>query len=271
MSVWDWVETGLANNHVELPAMTGSFGVTIGDAVSGFFGARHTHIFGPDIKLVADPEDMLMGKLEHFLPGVAQLLAGVGGNVTFCYGTNLTATYVGPKMEIRRAPTISKTTDYVLPRVKASGPVTSAGVPPVDPVDEAMLAAVAALSVLVICVPAALELAIRFKYPAYGSKPTTDEQKETIEGYGNSPGVLKLCAYMVTSRLMALLKMLEDKGSWAQFAEQWIKEAEYLGVRLGVAALACIPLYGWYALLVMKESGSLKNALESTTKALEED
>jgi hypothetical protein len=210
---------------------------------------------------------MLMGKLEHFLPGVAQLLAGVGGNVTFCYGTNLTATYVGPKMEIRRAPTISKTSDYVLPRVKA--PAAAAGAPPPpDPIDPAMLAAVTALSVLVICVPAALELAIRFKYPAFGSKPTTDEQKETLEGYGKSPDIMKVCAYMITSRLMALLKMLEDKGTWAQFAEQWVTDAEYLGVRLGVAALACIPIYGWAALLAWYADESLEHALDSTKEAL---
>ena len=267
MSVWDWVETGLVDNKVEIPAMGGSFAVTIGDALMGFFGARHTHVFGSDIKLVADPEDMLIGQLEELLPGVAQLLAGVGGNVTFCYGTNLTATYVGPKMEIRRAPVINKTTDYMIPP-KAQGPVTAAGVPPADPVDPATLAAVIVLSVLIICVPAALELAIRFRYPQFGNKGASEE---TLEGYGEAPKVLKLCAYMVTARLMGLLKMLEDKGTFAQFAEQWVKEAEYVGVRLGVIALACIPLYGWAALLVMHSENSLQNALANTAKALEDD
>jgi hypothetical protein len=269
MSVWDWVEGGLIDHDKSIPAMGGSFGVTIGDALAGFFGARHTHIFGPDIKLVADPEDMLMGKLEHFLPGVAQLLAGVGGNVTFCYGTNLTATYVGPKMEIRRAPAISKTTDYQLPRIKADGPASADGVPPLDPIDPELLAAVAALSVLVICVPAALELAMRFKYPAFGSKAASDH--ETIEGYGKSPDILKYCSYMITSRLMALLKMLEDKGSWAQFAEQWVKEAEYVGLRLAVVALLAIPIYGTWGILAWNADQSLDRALASTTAALSED
>jgi hypothetical protein len=211
MSVWDWVECGLIDKHIELPAMTGSFGVTIGDAVAGFFGARHTHIFGADVKLVADPEDLLLGQLEHALPLVTALLGGVGGNVTFCYGTNLTATYMGPKMEIRRAKNISKTTDYYF-KSKAA-PAAGGAPPPPDPVDPATLAAVSVLSILVVCVPAALELAIRFKYPQYGVKGASEE---TLEGYGKAPGVLKLCAYMVTSRLMALLKMIEDAGSLAQ-------------------------------------------------------
>lgn len=269
MSAFDWVECGLINKDAHIPAMGGSFGVTIGDALSGFFGARHSHIFGADIKLVADPEDMLMGKLESFLPGVAQLLGGIGGNVTFCYGTNMTATYMGPKVEIRRAPANSKTTDYQLPRLKASGPVTKSGVPPLDPIDPELLAAVAVLSILIICVPAALELAIRFKYPLYGSKSASDE--EAVEGYGKAPEIMKLCAYMVTSRLMGLLKMLEDKGSWGQFAEQWAKEAEYLGVRLGVAVALCIPLYGWTALLVANANGAVEQALASTTEALTEE
>jgi hypothetical protein len=269
MSVWDWVECGLIDHDKSIPAMGGSFGVTIGDAVGGFFGARHTHIFGPDIKLVADPEDMLMGKLESVLPGVAQLLAGIGGNVTFCYGSNVTATYIGPKMEIRRAHAVSKTSDYVLPRIKAAGPASAAGVPPVDPIDPAMLAAVAALSVLIICVPAALELAIRFAYPLYGSKAAGDQ--EAVEGYGKAPEIMKLCAYMVTSRLMGFLKMLEEKGSWAQFAEQWVKEAEYLGLRLAVLAMLAIPVYGFYGVLVWRSEFALDESLASTAAALTEE
>jgi hypothetical protein len=70
---------------------------------------------------------------------------------------------------------------------------------------------------------------------------------------------------------MALLKMLEDKGTWAQFAEQWVKEAEYIGLRLGVAALACIPLYGWCALLMWNDQNALTHSLESTAAALSED
>src|SRR5688572_3378797 len=41
MSVFDWVECGLASKGVELPGWTGSFNVTIGDALNGTFGAQH--------------------------------------------------------------------------------------------------------------------------------------------------------------------------------------------------------------------------------------
>lgn len=264
MSVWDWVECGLIDKHVELPAMTGSFGVTIGDAVAGFFGARHTHIFGADIKLVADPEDLLLGQLEHALPLVTALLGGVGGNVTFCYGTNLTATYMGPKMEIRRAKNISKTTDYYFKPKSAPG-AAGAAAPPPDPVDPATLVAVSALSLLVVCVPAALELAIRFKYPQYGVKGASEE---TLESYGETPGILKLCAYMVTSRLMALLKMIEDAGSLAQIGEEWSKTAEYIGTRLEAAGTAAVELKDSIAMLLRRMGIAIREAAESVGEVL---
>lgn len=228
MGIMEWIDGGMEIADFEKPAaMKGSFGVTIGDAVAGFFGARYTHIFGSEVKLVCDPEDMLFGQLEHYLPLTSALLGGIGGQATFVYGSNIGATYWGPKVEIRRAPTHNKCSDYILPHAKFIGPVpnpASGLAKPVDPIDEAMCAAVAVLSVLVCVVPAALELAIRFKYPAYGSSTASPT---TLEGYGETPSILKLCAYGITSRLMALLKLLEEKGTWADFAEFWIKVGEY--------------------------------------------
>ena len=265
MSVWEWVETGLINNDKSIPAMTGSFNVTIGDALNGIFGAQHNHIFGSYVNLICDPEDMLLGQLDKCLPVVSALLGGIGGNTVFTYGSSTAATYVGPAYTIQRAPSVNKTSNYVLPHVKASGPASAAGVPPVDPIDTAMLAAVAALSVLIICVPAALELTIRFKYPKYGSG---EEDEETEETYGKSPEILKLCAYMITSRLMSFLRMLEEKGSWAGFAEQWAKEAEYLGLRAALLVAACIPIYGWAGILIANDQGAVEKALNDTKAAL---
>jgi hypothetical protein len=253
MSVWDWVEVGLSEHHLEIPAMKGSFGVTVGDAVAGFFGARHAHVFGADIKLVCDPEDMLFGKLESYLPGVAAILGGTGGNTTFVYGCNVTATYVGPKFEIRRAPSITKTTDYVIARV-GSPPVVK---DPPDPIDEAMVIAVTVLSVLLCAVPAALELVFVIIYKGH-PPPEGDELA----------AALKLCAYMITSRLMALLKMLEEKGGLVQFAEQWGKEAAMLLLCAGVAALAAVPPLGWPALYALGTEGCLQNAFKDLNEAL---
>lgn len=253
MSVWDWVEVGMQDHGVEIDGMKGSLSLTAGDAVGGYFGARHAHVFGSDIKLVCDPEDMLWGKLEHYLPGVAAVLGGIGGNVTFVYGSNITATYVGPKMEIRRAPVVNKTTDYVLPMVPKSG----ANPPPPDAIDTAMAVAVGALSTLLCAIPAALEMALLIQYK--GHLPS--EGSETISK-------MKLAAYMITTRLMALLKLLEDKGSWAQFAEQWVNETKLLLACAGVAVAACIPLYGWVALYCLASDGTLKECFKSLTEAL---
>lgn len=253
MSVWEWVDVGLMNHDVELEPMKGSFAVTTGDAVAGFFGSRQAHIYGGDIKLVCDPEDMLFGKLEHFLPGAAAILGGVGGNTTWVYGSNFTATYVGPKMEIRRAPAINKTTDYVIARA-ASPPTVK--VPP-DEIDAAMAVAVGVLSVLICAVPAAMDLTFKVLYrehpPAEGDHLATK---------------LKFVAVMVTTRLMALLKMLEEKGSCAQFAEQWGKEAAlYLA---SAAVLLAIPI-AWPVLCVSIADGSLQQVFSELAEALTED
>lgn len=256
MSVWDWVEVGLQDHGVELDGMKGSLSITAGDALQGFFGARHAHVFGSDIKLVCDPEDMLMGKLEHYLPGVAAILGGVGGNTTFVYGTNLTATYVGPKMEIRRAPVVNKTTDYVLPLLPKKA-VTGGAAPPPDEVDVPLAVAVGALSALICAVPAALEMALLIVYK--GHLPPAGS--EFISK-------MKLAAYMITTRLMAFLKLLEHKGSLVQFGEQWGKEAAFLLACAGVAALVAVPTYGWAALVLMAADGALQETFSSLTAAL---
>lgn len=253
MSVWDWVEVGLQDHGVEIDGMKGSLSITAGDALQGFFGARHAHVFGSDIKLVCDPEDMLLGKLEHYLPGVAAILGGVGGNTTFVYGTNLTATYVGPKMEIRRAPVVNKTSDYVLPML----PNKAGGAAPPDEVDMPLAIAVGALSALICAVPAALEMALLIVYKGH----LPPEGSEFISK-------MKLAAYMITTRLMAFLKLLEHKGSLVQFGEQWGKEAAFLIACAGVVALAAIPTYGWAMLVYLAADGALQNTFKSLTAAL---
>ena len=238
MGLFDWVATGLLDKDIETPGFTGTYGTTMGDAVAGFFGSRHAHVFGPDVKLVCDIEDMIMthgleGALK--LPFLTALLAGVGGNVTFVYGSNTTATYVGPKMEIRRAENISKTSDNILARVGAT-----------DVVDTATAVAVGVLSALICATTAALELAIHFIYPKYGSTAASDQ--ETIETYGKLPEILKLCVITITTRLMAILKMLEEKGTWANFAEQYVLLAKACANVVAEAFLTYIvvPIYVAY-------------------------
>lgn len=250
MSLLDIVEAvGEGTNKTLIPNMTGSFNVTIGDAVAGIFGARHTHIYGGEIKLVCDPEDFLLGQVAHKIPTISALLGGIGGQATFVYAQNTSATYGGPKVDIRRAPSISKQTDYIIPR--AGKPATVSDPP--DPVDGVMCAAVTVLSVLVIAVPAVMELMIRFKYPQYGSAAAS---QETLEGYGETPGILKLCAYAVTSRLMELLKQLEELATFADCARY---------------AATVAAAYGEKAIVFMMVNiGRLSTAVDGLTKSMGE-
>jgi hypothetical protein len=227
MSMFDWVAGGLIKLGVETPGFAGSDATTCGDAVAGFYGSRHAHIFGPDVKLVCDIEDMIVthgieGGLK--MPIAAALLAGIGGNVTFVYGSNTTATYVGPKMEIRRAENVTKTSDNIVAKVAGE-----------DVVDTATVAVVTVLSVLICATTMAFELAIHFAYPKFGSTSAAD--KESIEHYGSLPETLKLCVIMITTRLMAFLKYFEDLGSWANLAEIHAKDAVF-----SVMAIIALPL-----------------------------
>lgn len=264
MSLLDIVEAVGEGTHKEIiPGMKGSFNVTIGDAVSGFYGSRHTHIFGADIKLVCDPEDLLMGKVAHYLPLTSALLAGIGGNATFVYAQNTNMIYGGPKTDIRRAPSVSKNSDFVLPHAGAT-PGGAGQMGAAAEIDKGLLFGVAALSTLVVAVPAVMELMIRFKYPQFGSSSAS---QETLEGYGETPNILKLCAYAVTSRLMDFLKTFEESGTWAEFGEFWISAAEYIGTKLRAFGTACIELGEWIAEGVADMAGAIARAAEAAGEA----
>ncbi len=255
MPFFDWLEAG----GVRPEWFSGSFDVKIGDVLSGTFGARHTHVFGPEIKIVCDPEDLLMGRLETYMPLVAGLLSGVGGNATWVYGANTSATYVGPKMDIRRAKVINKTSENVLARK-----TNEAGE---EVIDYATSVAVGALSVLMCATGAALDLAIRFMYEEM--EGTKDKGKK--EHYEEVIESLKIASYTVTGRLMALLKTLEEKGSWAEFAKQWGKEGAFVGLLAANAVLGVLFPYGWAALILLYEEHNLKQVIKDAAAALGEE
>lgn len=257
MSLFDWLTSGLKRWGVDIPWFSGSYSSTMGDALSVYFGGRHTHIFGSEIKLVCDPEDMALGALAESMPLFTALLAGVGGQTTFVYGTNCLATYVGPKVEIRRAPTAGKTSDNIIARDKGAG---TGGKP--DPVDTGTCVAVATMSILLCATAAALELALHFKYPAWGSGDELAEEK-----YGTTPDKLVTSNDMIADRLMALLKELECKGTWAGFGEMFSKEA--LADVLLAEALATVffPPAGIALYLTAKIAQNVANTSESVGRA----
>jgi hypothetical protein len=227
MSVFDWVAMGCnaADSEAIDKNYPGSFAVTAGDALGCFYGSRTAHIFGPDVKLMCDPEDLLAGLLPEKFNLLAALLGGIGGNVTFCYGSNLTATYCGPKGEIRRGESWSKIADAILDEALYKGPgAPAAG--KLEPLDSATGTAVCALSVLMLLTTAALEIAAKITYPHESSK-------------------FALASGMISSRLMALIKELERTCSLAEFAELYLEGAGKLNyIVLGplafVAALVTV-------------------------------
>lgn len=209
MPFFDWLE--LCGVHPKW--FKGSVSSTVGDALFGFFGARHTHIFGPDIKLVCDPEDMLVGSfLEEALPLLSALMSGIGGNANFVYGGNTSATYVGPKVDICRAEAVSRTS-----------PSMKAVIGDTDVIDKAVAKAVIALSTLMCLAAAGYDMAIHVLYEE-------DEKgnEEIIEA-------LKVASYTVTGRLMALLKLMEEKSVWAEYAVRWSEDGVYLLGQIGLA------------------------------------
>lgn len=274
MPFFDWVE--LCGCHPE--NFKGSCSVTVGDALSGYFGARHTHIFGPEIKMVCDLEDMTLGQLDECIPLVSALALGVGGNVTWVYGSNTTATYVGPKMEIRRAKSITKTSKHVVARVgpdpdESEESDESESQEPA-PIDKATCAAVTVLSVLLAGVSAALELAIHFQYNEMQSTKDNDdlseEQKEQkCEGYEETIENLKIISYTVSGRLMALLKTIEHKGSWSEFGKKWLEDVEKAGKAIAKAfeempgdAYFCAMGFGYESYAFMKAAYAARQAIE---------
>jgi hypothetical protein len=267
MSLFDWVELGYATKGQQVPIFTGSFSVTIGDATMGFYGARDVHVFGPDIRLVCDPLDMMLGPLTTLLPVVSSLMAGATGNVVFTYGTNLGATYVGPALNIRRAENITKTSDNMpLARDQVLARATPAGNQPAnnDPVDVATSIAAAALSTLLCATAAGMELALRFKYPEFG-KPTPNQA--VLAGYGQTPVLLRALIPTITSRLMALLTTLEKCGTAGSLGEQFLKDGKFLATPLTwFVGVTIIPLVAWVGTILEAVAADLQDAGDEAAK-----
>jgi hypothetical protein len=194
----------------------------MGVAPGATFGSAHTHIFANHVPLIADPEEILLGPGAEAIPLISALVGGIGGKAQAVYGGVTNATYIGPITDIRRAKSIAKTTNYVLAR--KADPMQSGSNFKSDEIDMAMCVAVGALSLLIVLVPAVLELVVRFKYPTYGKSEA---------GQAKTPEILKTCAIMITSRLMALLKLIETKGSELQWGQRLLLE--------GIGLLAAVP------------------------------
>ncbi len=206
MGIWDWVQTGIGIHNPSPSSFKGSYKVTVGTGLLSFMGGRHTHVFGPDARLVVDPEELL----DQFLPPwLTALTSGLCGNATFVYGTNTTATYVGPKVDIQRAPRISRISKSFLAR-KGKGDHGEWTETQDDPIDTAAAAAVAVLSLLAIAAAATFEIYMYVHYRDF-----SDEKG----GPAETPMLMAIGSYAIPSRLLAFMQWLETKGCYASWAE----------------------------------------------------
>ena len=263
MGALDWLEMGIFADagmggdseekfHNFLAQYKGSFGVTIGDALTGIVGARNTHIFGEEIKLVCDVLDLLgMSKLEEAFPIFSALLNGVGGQTTYVIGSNTNAHYKGPKMAIDRATAINRKNRPIFYGMVEEE--TESANPPgaSEPTPDAIVTedAVKALLILTSLITLAAELAVHFAYPKFGTSNPTEEQSEEIEDYGAMPEFVKMIAIIMPTRLMAFIRLLEEEESSVHAAEEEVEAATETSIRIDVTL---DPLAGWLLAMALR-------------------
>ncbi len=197
------------------PNFKGKYDSTIGDKFEFTFGSQFDHIFGGEVKIFCDPIELLGGGNPVF-SAVAAMLLGASGNTDLVFGSDTSVTYVGPVFEIKRARVFEKNTSE-----KASL---------LDPVDGPTSALAVALSVLICATAFAIDMAMHFKYPKYGSEKPEDEKE--AESYGKTPRVLKEICIELISRLVALLRIVE---CWSAKANYGVNEVS-LGTSITEAA-----------------------------------
>ncbi len=264
MSAFDWFELGFGSNNVELANFKGAFGVTIGDVLKGTFGANHSHTFGPNISMCCDVEDLILGRFERFLPVLSGLIAGIGGNVKFVTASDNTFVYQGPRFDITRAKSVKRFGPPLFyDRPDIHDPQQAA-----DPIDDVSRKLIMALVIVTCLIAAIMELIIHFKYPDFGSTNQADE--DTIDAYGAVPKVLRVLSFTLTARLMALIRMIEEKGSAADVAREFLKDGKkVLLVAAAILVIAC-PLLAspWCLYQLERMSRDTTSAIANAQAAL---
>jgi hypothetical protein len=218
MSLFDFVDIGLVGKK-DAVGINGSCSVTIGDALSAYYGPRQTHCIGAELKIVADIEDMIMASSS--LASLGPLgggIMGMTGTGTYCYGTNTSLNYIGPKGDIRRAPTASKTSDNRVgwkPGLKKDADDLTQP----SPADATVAKAVTALSTVMFLAMVSTEMVLRFVYPKYNGKS---------QDYNRWAQLIKGLNCAVTSRLMGVIRGLELASSYTDIALHDAKRAKLI-------------------------------------------
>ena len=264
-----WVGGKLGNTKAMALAryFTGTWTVTIGNAVTGNYGTTLQSYYGPYITHVMDSRfGGIAGFLGSYLNEVSPLmgmLLGISGYVTWIYGPNITVNYGGPVANITRASSFTKTAqtrgqigspmfdDQARPvwlKERQDVPLglwgsgtdltpdlTPAGKDPKGPeakaineADEGIRTAVNVLSLVLNLSVAALELAVKFAYSNY-------DPGKGLQAYNpaddNSPlggDILDFIVVLLAPRIMAIIYCIEVAGSCGAWGEAALKEAKDL-------------------------------------------
>ena len=264
MGLWDWVEittnqtgTGGGSNWASKDfaafenAIQGTVTVSLGDQLAAvLFGGIQGHTFGDYAYLTVDYDGLIEDMLGS-VPGLGTLLngplgaliCGLGGNVNWNYGRVTAANYVGPVMNINRAPTRKATGLSYLWAGQGSSPGrmpadlgslvdgSSGALTPGNKkgaqkaIDRTSGVVVAILSILMVLTALALDLLIYFKqkYPDLPHLPGNNDP-----GPQGTIQLLKDCVWTITTRLMALIAYAEHAAQVARDAVQKFQSADQL-------------------------------------------
>lgn len=208
----------------------GSFGVTIGSALSSYiFCGRQTHIFGDEVKFVFDYATLIVNMLSE-IPILGKLvdnaafsiLAGAGGNITVGIGNNASLAYFGPKIAVDRlgGPVAQVKTDKGMlgGEWKGVGYKVPDGIED-DPANEGEInkakqkilnltgLVVAILLALMSLIALAMELLVALKYPQVLKNDNPTESDTQVVN------LIKNLDTALTSRILAIIIEVEKLAS----------------------------------------------------------
>jgi hypothetical protein len=201
----------------------GKFSVEIGQSLSGYLVAgRQTHILGQELKYVLDPEAFYTPASTLGMATMA-LLMGATGKSELYYGRNMGTTYIGPKFDIKRTPASFEK------RVATHKGVGFFSSTATDPVDKAACVACSLMSLIAMGVSIGLDIGAKIAY-----------------GDGKNPkasfAVLNTLALALTSRLMALIELIEIKCGWVNMGEKLVAGCKIFLKILGALLLTAIAI-----------------------------
>lgn len=224
MTLYDWILLDLAARGQKLDWFKGSTNLTFGDVLNSTCGASLDYAFGPDVELKCDPTSFLSGFFGKFAPITSTLVNGVSGQVGLGIGPAFQADYLGPHVNVQRGPSPkTKNSKHWFGLIKKKVPGSADGEEE-DTIDIATSAAAGSLVILIVATAVLAHVALQCHY-FLNQKPDPDSKSadSTPEGFAKTAHIYKLLNFTIASRLMALLKTLEAKGSCADFGKHYLK------------------------------------------------